>query len=264
MSAADDRVTIAITEGVADVRFNRADKLNALDAAQMNAIAAAIEQLANMKGLRCVVLSGEGRGFCAGVDLDYLAGNVASLSLTERTHGIANLVQQIAFGWRTLPVPVIAAVHGVVVGGGFQIMLGADVRIAAPDTQLSLLEARWGLVPDMGGIALLRGLVRDDVARELTYTARKFGAEEAAALGLITRIAFDPYTEAMTLARQIAATSPDAVRAAKRLFNLAADAPTIDILLAEAREQEVLLASANHKETLRAAAEKRAPVFKDV
>jgi enoyl-CoA hydratase/carnithine racemase len=255
---------MAFADGVADIRFNRPDKLNALDAAQMDAIIDTLERLGKMSGLRCIVVSGAGRAFCAGIDLDYLAQVGAPGALTPRSHGLTNRVQQLAYGWRTLPVPVIAAVQGAAFGGGFQIMLGADIRIAAPGAQFALMEARWGLVPDMGGVALLRGLVRDDVARELTYTARKFGADEAAALGLITRIADDPHAAALALARQIANTSPDAIRAAKRLFSLAADAPVAEILLAEAREQETLLASANHKETIRAHLEKRAPVFHDV
>ncbi len=260
---ATKRVTITVANGIADVRFNRADKLNALDSAQFTAIAEAIDALAIMKGVRCVVLSGEGRGFCAGIDLENLAGNPAPDPLETRTHGLANIFQHVAWGWRALPMPVIAAVHGFALGGGFQIMLGADIRIAAPDTQFSIMEARWGLCPDMAGIALLRGLVRDDVARELTYTARKFGGEEAAQLGVVTRVVADPHAEAMTLATQIAAQSPSAIRADKRLFNLAIDTDTPNILLAEAREQQTLISSSDHRETLMAHFEKRKPVFSD-
>jgi len=262
--ASPPRVTLTLADGVADVRFNRAEKLNALDGAQFTAIAEMIDTLAAMKGVRCVVLSGEGRGFCAGIDLEHLAGNPAPASLETRTHGDANLFQHVAWGWRTLPMPVIAAVHGFALGGGFQIMLGADVRIAAPDTRFSIMEARWGICPDMGGIALLRGLVRDDVARELTYSARTFVGHEAAQLGVVTRLADDPHAEAMALARAIAAQSPLAMRADKRLFNAALDADAPAILLAEAREQSALITSAGHKETIRAHLEKRAPVFDDV
>jgi len=141
--------------------------------------------------------------------------------------------------------------------------LGADMRIAAPDTQLSIMEARWGLAPDVAGIALLRNLVRDDVARELTYTARRFDAQEGVRLGVITRVAEDPHAEAMALARTIAANSPDAMRAAKRLMNLMADAQTAEILLAESVEQTRLIASENHRETRAAANEQRAPIFRD-
>lgn len=259
------RVTIAVTEGVANVRFNRADKLNSLDTAQFEAIAAAIDQLGRMKGVRCVVLSGEGRGFCAGIDLENLAGNPAPNPLATRTHGIANIFQQVAWGWRELPVPVIAAVHGFALGGGFQIMLGADIRIAASDTQFSVMEARWGICPDMGGIALMRGLMRDDVARELTYTARKFDGAEALQLGVVTRLADDPFSAAMALAQIIAAHSPAAIRADKRLFNRSLDdaADAAALLLAEAHEQTALLKSDGHRETIVAHLEKRKPVFKD-
>lgn len=258
-----ERVTITVEGGVADVRLARPEKLNALDLAQFEGIAAAIDRLGSMPGVRCVVLSGEGRGFCAGVDLDGLAGNPAMRDLMPRTHGEANLFQQAAWGWRKLPMPVIAAVHGFAFGAGFQIMLGADIRVAASDAQLSMMEARWGLAPDVAGIALLRGLVRDDVAREITYTARKMSGEEAAALGLVTQVAADPLSHAMALARSIAANSPAAIRAGKRLFNLAGDTKAGEILLAESREQQALLASPGHAETIAAAREKRAAVFDD-
>ena len=183
--------------------------------------------------------------------------------LLPRTHGDASFAQAIAWGWRTLPVPVIAAVHGCALGGGCQIMLGADIRIAAPDTRIAIMEARWGLVPDMAGVALLRGLVRDDHVRELTYTARTIDGTQAAAIGLVTRTDPDPHGAAMSLAREIAANSPLAIRADKRLFNLAADADTAAILEAEVREQQALLAGADHAEILRAAREQRPPLFRD-
>ncbi len=258
-----ERVTITMEGGLADVRLNRPERINALDQAQFAAIIAAIDRLAAMPGLRAVMLSGEGRGFCAGIDLDYLAGTSDALALMPRTHGDANMVQQIAWGWRTLAVPVIAALHGVAFGAGLQIALGADIRIAAPDAELAMMEARWGLVPDVAGIALLRGLVRDDHARELTYSARRISGAEAAAIGLVTRIADDPHGVAMALARTIAGHAPTAMRADKRLFNLARDAAAPAILLAESAEQQALLAGSDHAETLRAAREKRAPVFDD-
>jgi enoyl-CoA hydratase/carnithine racemase len=258
-----ERVTVSVENGVADVRFARPDKLNALDPAQFEAIRGAIDRLGAMKDVRCVVLSGEGRGFCAGIDLETLASTPALRDLMPRTHGEANDFQHVAWGWRMLPMPVIAAVHGFAFGAGFQIMLGADIRIATPDAQLSMMEVRWGLAPDVAGIALLRGLVRNDVAREMTYTARKMSGDEALTLGIVTHVHADPYTRAMTLARVIAANSPDAVRASKRLFNLSLEAGSGPILLAESEEQQTLLTSASHAETLAAASEKRAPVFTD-
>jgi enoyl-CoA hydratase/carnithine racemase len=256
-------VTIDVEGGIADVRLARPEKINAVSPAMFEAINDAIAALAPRRDVRCVVLSGAGRGFSVGIDLEALGDGLAPGDIKLRTHGEANAFQNVAWGWRTLPVPVIAAVHGFAFGAGFQIMLGADIRIAAPDTQLAVMEMRWGLVPDMSGMATLRRLVRDDVARELVFTARKFSGEEGARLGVITRVAEDPHAEAMALARTIAGMSPEAIRAAKRLLNLSADCDTTALLTAEAAEQEKMLASAGHRETLLAAREKRAPVFED-
>src|SRR5579864_3700432 len=191
----DDRVQVTISGGVADVRMVRADKMNALDAAMFEALVATAKRLAGEKGLRAVVLSGEGRAFCAGLDMgrfaamkesggNGIAGGEAR-DLTVRTHGLANFPQAAVWGWRQLPVPVIAAVHGVAFGGGFQLALGADMRFLTSDARMSILEIKWGLIPDMAGMVLMRGLVRDDVARELTYTGRIFGGEEAVSMGLL-------------------------------------------------------------------------------
>lgn len=188
----EDRVRITLdAQGVADVALVRADKMNALDFAMFDALAAAIDRLKNEKGLRAVVLHGEGKAFCAGLDM----GRMAALNkgepggfrdLRTRTHGIANSAQYVGMGWRELPVPVIAAVHGVAFGGGLQVALGADIRLVTADTRMSVMEIKWGLVPDMAGVALMRGLVRDDHVRELTYTGRIVEGAEAVALGLAT------------------------------------------------------------------------------
>jgi enoyl-CoA hydratase/carnithine racemase len=259
----DERVSISVDSGIADVRLNRPGKLNAIDPAMFTALSEASGAVAGRGDVRVVVLSGNGRGFCAGLDIASLGAGGLPGSIQERTHGIANLWQHAVWGWRELAVPVIAAVHGVAFGGGLQIALAADVRIVAPDARLAVMEARWGLVPDMGAIALLRGLVRDDVARELTYPARQVSGIEAAGLGLATRTADDPYAAAMALAAQIAAGSPRAVRAAKRLFGLAPDAGSAEILLAESREQEALLTGPDLAETVAAQVEGRAPRFAD-
>ena len=259
----NDRVTIEVADGIADVALNRADKLNALDRAMFTALSEASAGLAKRDDVRVVVLSGGGRAFCAGLDLAAMAGDPSFGLLDGRSYGIANVFQNAAWGWRSLPVPVVAAIHGVAFGGGLQIALGADIRIVAPDAKLAVMEARWGLVPDMAGIALLRGLVRDDVARELTYTARQFSGAEAAELGLATRLADDPRAAALELAAEIAARSPRAVRSAKRLFGLAQDAGADALLLAESREQELLLAGPDLAETIAAQAEQRAPRFAD-
>ncbi|WBY06976.1 crotonase/enoyl-CoA hydratase family protein [Sphingomonas sp. 7/4-4] len=257
----EQRVSIAIEDHVADVRLTRPDKLNALDPAMFAALIDAIAQLEATSGLRAVVLSGEGRGFCAGLDMASMAGAGSGVDLAARTHGLANDFQQVAWGWRTLPVPVIAAIHGVAFGGGLQIASGADIRIATPDARLSAMEMKWGIVPDMAGYALWRGNVRDDALRELIYTAREFDAKEALALGFVTRIAADPHAEAMALAHAIAGRNPDAERAAKRLANLEGDAGAV--LLAESREQAALLRSPNQIEAVMANMQKRPPTFTD-
>ena len=255
-----DRVTIAVADAIADVRLNRADKMNALDPAMFEGIVAAIDALAGRADVRCVVLSGEGRGFCAGLDMASMAEGVG-MDLAERRYGMANMAQQVAWGWRTLPQPVIAAVHGVAFGGGFQIIAGADVRIARADARFAIRESHWGLVPDMAGVALWRTLARDDVLRELTYTGREFDGVEAERLGFVTRLSEDPLAEAMALARVIVGRSPNAVRGAKRLYNLAADADAAAVLVAETEEQLAVIGSPDQREQVLANMEKRAPFF---
>lgn len=259
-----ERLSIDFKDGVADVRLNRPDKLNALDRPMLDALAEGPGRLAALPGLRAVVLSGEGRAFCAGLDMETMAGLAgAGLDIVTRTHDLANLFQQTAWGWRTLPVPVIAAGQGIVFGGGLQVFSGADIRIARPDTRLSVMEMKWGLVPDMAGFALWRGLVRDDVLRELIYTAREFTGEQAVDLGFVTRLAEDPHAEALALARQIAARNPDTVRGAKRLANLARDEGAGPVLLAESVEQAALIATPNQMEAVMANLQKRPPAFTD-
>ncbi|MCK1423408.1 crotonase/enoyl-CoA hydratase family protein [Bradyrhizobium sp. 180] len=268
----EERVSILISDGVADVRLMRADKMNALDQAMFEALVAATERLSKEKGVRVVVLSGEGRAFCAGLDMGRFAamkekgGNGIpggeNRDLTKRTHGQANFPQAAVWGWRQLPVPVIAAVHGVAFGGGFQLSLGADMRFLAPDTRMSIMEIKWGLVPDMAGTPILASLVRDDILRDLTYTGRIFSAQEAMTYGLATRICDDPRAAALEAAREIAGKSPDAIRAAKRLLNNLSVDPG-PALLAESVEQQKLIGSANQTEAVRANLEKRAPKFAD-
>jgi len=266
----EQRVSISISDGIADVRLVRADKMNALDAAMFEALVAATERLANEKGVRVVVLSGEGRAFCAGLDMgrfqamkenggNGIAGG-EKRDLTARTHGIANFPQQAVWGWRQLPMPVIAAIQGVAFGGGFQLALGADMRFLTPDARMSIMEIKWGLVPDMAGTPILASLVRDDILRDLTYTGRVFSAQEAMSYGLATRICDDPRAAAFEVARDIAGKSPDAIRAAKRMLNKLSVDPA-PALLAESVEQQKLLGSANQTEAVRANMEKRAPRF---
>jgi enoyl-CoA hydratase/carnithine racemase len=260
----NDRVSITIDAGIADVRLNRPEKMNALDPAMFRAIADAGATLAGNASLRAVVLSGTGRAFCAGLDMasfTALAGDGTG-DIAARSHGPANLFQHVAWLWRELPVPVIAAVHGVAFGGGFQIMLGADVRIAAPDTKLSIMEIKWGLVPDMAGIALTRGLMRDDVLRELTFSGRVFSATDGVGYGCVTRLDAEPHGTAMALAREIAAKNPDAIRGAKRLYNQAVEHDAATLLRAESQEQKRLIGTPNQMEAVMANLEKRAPLFR--
>jgi enoyl-CoA hydratase/carnithine racemase len=263
-----DRVLIEIQDGIAEVTLNRPDKLNALDPEMFKAIIAAGERLSRTAGLRAIVLAGAGKGFCAGLDKETFASIVARCApalgdLTKRTHGLANDFQQAAYVWRTLPVPVIAAIHGVALGGGFQIALGADVRYVTPDARLAIMEIKWGIVPDMGGIALMRELARSDVIRELAMTGRIFSGAEAFAFGFATSLHADPLAAARATAKEIAARSPDAVRATKRLLNAASDADAAAILLAESKEQAALLGSPNQIEAVRAGMEGRRGRFAD-
>ena len=262
-----DRVTVTIEERVASVRMNRPDKLNALDAAMFEALIETGQRLAADRSVRAVVLSGEGRAFCAGLDFASFMGMLASgggLDLLARPEGsIANYAQLAGYVWRQVPVPVIAAVHGVTFGGGLQIALGADIRIVAPDAQLSVLEIKWGLIPDMSGTQTLRHLVRLDVAKELTFTGRVVSGTEAVALGLGTRLSEHPFDDAMKLAREISTKSPDAIRAGKKLLEATWFCGLEEGLQIEERIQRTLLGKPNQLEAVQAGLQKRAPEFTD-
>jgi enoyl-CoA hydratase/carnithine racemase len=265
-----DRVTISIDEqGRADVRLNRPEKRNALDGAMFTALAAAGERLKGESTVRVVVLSGEGESFCAGLDFASFqalasgedGGDGNPGELTEG--GITHLGQQVCWVWQELAVPVIAAVHGHALGGGLQIALGADIRIVHPDTQLSVREVHWGLVPDMTGTLFLSRLVGPDVAKELTFTARVVTGREAAELGLATRLSDDPREDAFALAGEIAGRSPEAVRGAKELFNRLANAGAAEQFAEERRAIGGLIGRPNQVEAVMANFEKRSPVFAD-
>ena len=263
----NERVSINLGEdGVAQVRLIRADKMNALDPEMFERIIEAGRYLHELKGLRAVVLSGEGRAFCAGLDLSNFARTPApdEPGITERTYGNANKFQQVAMQWRKLPVPVIAAIHGVCFGGGLQIASGADIRVAAPDTRLAIMEMKWGLVPDMGGYALWRGLVRDDVLRELVYTNREFSGEQAKEYGLATHVDTDPLARATAIASEIANRNPHAIRAAKRLHAAMVERPTDAILMEESIEQHAVMRTPNQVEAVMAGMEKRPARYTDV
>ncbi len=259
-----DRVSITmLDDGIADVRLIRTDKMNALDPAMFAGITEAIQTLEKTAGLRCVVLSGEGRAFCAGLDMGSMAGGGSGNDAFARNFGDANMSQFVAWGWRTLPVPVIAAAHGVALGGGFQILCGSDIRIVHPDTRCAIMELKWGLIPDMAGFPLWRTMVRDDVLRELTYTNREFTGQEALAFGFATHVSQDPYADALALAKTIANKNPHAIRAAKRLCNAIGHATDRELLVAETDEQVKLMRSPNQTEAVMANFEKRVPAFAD-
>jgi enoyl-CoA hydratase/carnithine racemase len=207
--------------GVATVTMVRADKHNALDQAMFEGLINAAEQLAADASVRAVVLHGEGKSFCSGLDVaSFMAGDGGTgVLLTRDDDRLANLAQRVTYDWSLVPAPVIAAIHGNCFGGGLQIALGADIRIAAPDAKLSIMEIKWGLVPDMAITQTLPRLIPIDVAKELTFSGRVVSGSEALALGLVTRAAEDPLSAALSLADEIAQKSPDAVRAAKRLYD---------------------------------------------
>lgn len=264
--AAEERTRIEVSEHVATVTLARPDKHNALDRAMFEGIAAAAAEVGATSGVRAVVLHGEGPSFCSGLDIaSILADGPDGFEFINDRGGPrnANLAQRVSTDWLDLPFPVIAAIHGNCFGGGMQIALGADIRIAAPDATLSVMEARWGLVPDMGITQSLPRLVGLDVAKELTFTARRVSGEEAAALGLVTRCADDPLAAAQELAAEIAGRSPDAVRAAKKLYEETWPAAADGALQLESDLQIGLMGSPNQLEAVRAGFAKEPANFTD-
>ncbi len=256
-----DRVSINMLDnGIADVRMIRSDKMNALDPAMMAGLAEAIDTLKATDGLRAAILSGEGRSFCAGLDMASMANGMGS-NIGDRNHGDSNLPQYIAWGWREIGVPVIAAGHGVIFGGGFQILSGADIRILHPESRCAIMEMKWGLVPDMAGFPLWRGNVRDEVIRELTYTNREFSGLEAKNYGFASHVDADPYAKALSLAQDIASKNPDAIRGAKRLCNAMGHSSDRALLELETVEQLKVIRTPNQIEAVMANMEKRVPVF---
>jgi len=246
-TAIGSRVVVEVADHVADVRLSRPEKHNALDFAMFEGISAAIDEVASDPSVRAVVLHGEGKSFCSGLDIMSFVseGRPVEEMFARRDGEDANLPQRVSYGWQLLPAPVIAAVHGNCIGGGAQIALGADVRIVAPGSRVSIREVHWGLIPDMGITRSLPRLVRFDVAKELVLTARILDAEEAVAVGLATRLADDPLAAARELAAEIASRSPDATRRGKRLLEEAWNLPAAESLALEEELQRELLNSAN-------------------
>jgi enoyl-CoA hydratase/carnithine racemase len=265
----EDRVTISIEDGIADVRMNRADKRNALDNAMFTSLAAVGDYLKTLSELRAVVLSGDGASFCAGLDFGSFqamaqgsSGQGGSVNAGAMSDGrITHLAQQVCWVWQEVPVPVIAAVHGHALGGGMQIALGADIRIVHPDTQLSVREVHWGLIPDMTGTLMLSRLVRPDIVKDLVFSARVFSGAEGFELGVVTRLSKTPQADAMDLAQEIAGRSPDAVRGAKKLINLMANDGAAQQFAAEREVIGKLIGGANQVEAVMSHFEKRPPKF---
>jgi len=264
-----DRVLVSMSNGVADVRLHRPEKRNSLDPAMFEALVSTGTALREEPGIRVVVLSGDGPDFCAGLDRD----SFHDLARGERPSAAAQLPdgdgparatgQRAVHVWRELAVPVIAAVQGNALGGGLQIALGADIRLVRPDARLSVMEIRWGLIPDMTGTQVLPELVGRDVAKELTFTGRIVSGTEAVALGLATRAADDPRAEALTLARQIAGQNPDAIRWGKKLLDLGGRVDSATGFAAEQEAMSHLIGSANQAEAVAATFDRRPPVFTD-
>ncbi len=265
-----DRVTITYKDHIAHVEMVREDKINALDMAMLDALNDAIAELTQKTDIRAVVLSGRGRGFCAGLDLSNFAAmadkdkqaDVQQDSLMPRTHGMANKFQNVCIGWNKLPMPVIAAAHSVCIGGGMHIFLGSDIRYAAPETKFSIMEIRWGLMPDMGSTPILPHIARQDVIKELTFTGRIFLTDEAAQHGFVTKIEADPIAAALETAQLIASKNPQAIRAAKAIINEAPYVSEADALLRESELQEEIIGSKNQVEAVMAELEGRAAQFK--
>ncbi len=272
-----ERVTVSVADGVAEVVLSRPEKMNAIDARMFASLVAAGDQVAADRSVRAVVLRGEGRSFCAGLDLSAFqamaapeaaggaAGSVTGgRSIVDRLPDRAtNLPQEAAHVWQTIPQPVIAAVHGHALGGGLQIALGADIRVATPDATLSVMEVRWGLLPDMSGPQTLVRLCGLDVAKELVFTGRRITGTEARALGLVTHVDDDPVARARALATEIAGRNPAAVQGAKELLNLAGTRPLVESLTDESRKMAGLIGSPNQVEAVMAEMEGRPPSFTD-
>ena len=273
----NDRVTVTISDGIADVRLDRADKRNALDPAMFDAIAKAGNDLVTNREIRAVVLSGNGNSFCAGLDFgsfqsmadsgksgDGSKGNTSSSENAGAIQpgAITHLAQQICWVWQEVPVPVVAALQGHALGGGMQLALGADIRVAHGETQFAMREVHWGLIPDMTGTLMLSRLVRDDVAKDLVFSARIISGVEAHALGVVTRLSDKPFEMAMQIAREIADRSPDAVRGAKALINRLSNAGAAEHFAEERRIIYSLIGKPNQVEAVMSNFEKRPAKFR--
>ena len=258
-----ERVLLEIRDHIATVTLNRPDQRNALDIGMFDGIVAAAAAIAEEPDVRAVVLTGAGPAFCAGLDVKSMMTNPAAIErlLMKAPGELTNLAQRVCWAWRELPVPVIAALKGEVFGGGLQIALGADIRLAMPDARLSVMEIRWGLIPDMGGSRVLKDIMPLDVAKELALTGRIVDGEEGVGMGLVTRVCADPLAAARELAGEIAARSPDAIRSTKYLFDRAPTLNDPDGLALETQLQMALIGQKNQLEAVRAGMARTVPDF---
>jgi len=243
------RVLLSVEGGIARVRLNRADKRNALDLAMFESIAATQRKVAADRTVRVVILEGAGEDFCSGLDVKSVMFNRGAMIRLgwKWLPWRANLAQQAGIGWRRMSVPVIAAIHGRCWGGGLQIALGADFRIAHPAASLSVMEGKWGLIPDMGGTLALRDLLSRDQAMYLAMTAEVLDAVSARRLGLVTATDAAFEKAATALAERLLERSPAALAAVKRLYRKGWNCPEGATLARETFYQWQVLQSANHR-----------------
>lgn len=261
-----DRVNITLNQHVAEVMLDRPDKYNALDLKMFEALHEAAENLARETTLRAVVLHGAGNNFCAGIDVGVFTDPNVKIddALMEPIAGShANLFQRAAYAWRELPVPVICAIDGICYGGGLQIALGADLRYASAASRFSIMETKWGLIPDMAISTTLRHIMRPDQIKQLAMSARIFDAAEALDLGLVTAVHGEPLAAARQFASDCASRSPQAIRGIKRLVNEAWNLPEAESLALEAKLQHRIMGSPNQVEAVMANLQKREPKFVD-
>ncbi|KAA5826056.1 crotonase/enoyl-CoA hydratase family protein [Saccharopolyspora hirsuta] len=258
-----DRVSVEIDGPLAHVTMTREDRLNGLDLAMLRGLIDAAAQVRADRSVRAVVLSGAGRSFSAGLDFASVGEKQGQMMLNflRPPWRSTNLYQEACWAWRRLPVPVLAVIRGHCFGGALQLALGADFRFAAPDAQFSVMEAKWGLVPDMSGTATLRELLPMDVAKRLAMTAEVFDGAKAGELGLVTEVDDDPHAAALKLAEQLATRSPDAVAATKRLFQRAWHVSPWQAFRLESAYQLRLLLGANHKIARKANGAKKAAEY---
>ena len=261
-------VTLELDGAIAQVRLNRPDCHNALSMEAFEALSATASEIQGNRSVRVVVMAGNGGNFCSGIDFNLFALAADAKSLIDRlmapvANSPANLAQSACYAWRQLGVPVIAALEGTAFGAGLQLALACDIRLGAPGAQLSVMEIRWGLIPDLSITQTLARLVRDDVARELTYSGRIVEAAAAREIGLLTRVVEDPLAAANQLAEEIAGRNPAAIRAAKRLYTEAWTTTPQQGLGLEADLQRTLLGTPNQMEAVMANMQRRDPEFED-